>query len=275
MGPFVALRPALVRALKGDLAAAMVWSLIRFRQQLDDNQSGWRASNELLSTWTGLDARRIRRAVAALRDSGWLLVERSTTTDATNRYTAIDPSDAIDHEDETSSDHEDESSSPPRTNRPHLDEDETSSSSSYRRTEELLVEERPHSGECRRACDELADRIEANTGRRPRVTRAWLTDMDRLHRIDGRTWEEIAGAIHWSQCDDFWRANILSPAALRKSFDRMRLQARRVSQQPVSKVASTMALIERMREAERHDTGTGDGAAAVLRGLRSVDAASG
>lgn len=51
--------------------------------------------------------------------------------------------------------------------------------------------------------------------------KSWATDIERMHRIDGRTWEEIEGAIRWSAGDSFWKQNIWSGKALRKQFDRL------------------------------------------------------
>lgn len=77
------------------------------------------------------------------------------------------------------------------------------------------------------AADRLAVLIENNGSRRPTITDAWLLDLERMHRIDGRTWDEIAGAIEWSQRHEFWASVILSPKKLRAKFDQMRLQATR------------------------------------------------
>lgn len=49
----------------------------------------------------------------------------------------------------------------------------------------------------------------------------WAEDIDKMHRLDGRSWKQILGAIDWSQCDDFWRQNVLSGANLRKHYDRI------------------------------------------------------
>ena len=73
------------------------------------------------------------------------------------------------------------------------------------------------------AADRLAVLIENNGSRRPTITDAWLLDLERMHRIDGRTWDEIAGAIEWSQRHEFWASVILSPKKLRAKFDQMRL----------------------------------------------------
>ena len=73
----------------------------------------------------------------------------------------------------------------------------------------------------------LADLIEANGSKRPKVTKSWVSAIDRTIRIDGRTPDEVERAIRWCQSHEFWSSNIMSPDTLRKQFDRMRLQARR------------------------------------------------
>lgn len=72
----------------------------------------------------------------------------------------------------------------------------------------------------RKACDNLAVLIAGNDphGKAPNVTEGWVTEMERLHRIDGRPWPDIKTIIEWSQTDPFWLANIKSPAKLRKHF---------------------------------------------------------
>lgn len=74
-------------------------------------------------------------------------------------------------------------------------------------------------------CDLLAKLIEDNGSRRPTVTAKWKTDMRLLHERDGRSFTQIENMIRWCQADDFWRANILSPAKLRAKYDQMRLRA--------------------------------------------------
>lgn len=54
----------------------------------------------------------------------------------------------------------------------------------------------------------------------------WAEDIDKMHRLDGRSWQQILGAIDWSQRDDFWRQNVLSGANLRKHYDRIEDRAR-------------------------------------------------
>lgn len=78
-----------------------------------------------------------------------------------------------------------------------------------------------------RLAELFATLIEANGSTRPTVTDTWKTTLERMHRLDGRTWVDIEAAIRWAQADEFWRANILSPAKLRTKFDTLRLQASR------------------------------------------------
>jgi hypothetical protein len=103
------------------------------------------------------------------------------------------------------------------------------------RTNELP---RTYGAEVQAACDLLADLIEANGSRRPAINERWLSDMERLNRIDERSWEQIHKAIEWCQADDFWRANIMSPGKLRKQYDQLRLAAQRNTKQ--SKFTKTM-----------------------------------
>lgn len=54
----------------------------------------------------------------------------------------------------------------------------------------------------------------------------WARDIEKMNRLDGRSWEAIAACIDWSQRDDFWHQNILSGENLRKHYDRMSDRAR-------------------------------------------------
>lgn len=84
--------------------------------------------------------------------------------------------------------------------------------------------------ECQRLADLLADLIADNGARRPRVSKAWITTLDRMIRIDERTPEQIENAIRWAMAHTFWSTNVLSPDALRRHYERMRLQAMRDQQ---------------------------------------------
>ena len=103
---------------------------------------------------------------------------------------------------------------------------------------------RTYGDENHQACNLIADLIEANGSKRPAVTDKWLSDMERLNRIDERSWEQITRAIEWCQADDFWRGNIMSPAKLRKQYDQLRLAAQRGNKQ--SKFTKTLDWIRNL-----------------------------
>ena len=52
----------------------------------------------------------------------------------------------------------------------------------------------------------------------------WALEMDKINRIDKRSWEQIEYAIRWTQKSDFWCKNILSPEKLRKQFNNLVVQ---------------------------------------------------
>ncbi len=53
---------------------------------------------------------------------------------------------------------------------------------------------------------------------------SWARDIRLMRERDGRTYEEIYQVFRWANNNEFWRVNILSPAKLRKQFDRLALQ---------------------------------------------------
>lgn len=52
----------------------------------------------------------------------------------------------------------------------------------------------------------------------------WAIDIDRLIRLDKRTYSEIESVIKFSQTNQFWKSNILSASALRNKFAKLNLQ---------------------------------------------------
>jgi hypothetical protein len=90
LGEFIPIRMSLMDAMDGDLAAAYVWSHIRFRGQLTDGK--YQATQEALMDDLRIKRARLRRALEVLRDGGWLTWERSDWSDATNVYETHDPS---------------------------------------------------------------------------------------------------------------------------------------------------------------------------------------
>jgi len=78
-------------------------------------------------------------------------------------------------------------------------------------------------------CEHLANAIEANGSKRPTITTKWRQAARLMLDKDGRTEDEVHGAIDWCQRDEFWRANILSLPTLREKYDTLRLQAQRMA----------------------------------------------
>ena len=80
-------------------------------------------------------------------------------------------------------------------------------------------------------CHTLADYVANNpeNSKRPTVDKAWITDMERMIRIDERTPEQIERCLRWiyEGPGDWWIANIRSPKKLRARFDDLRAQAAR------------------------------------------------
>ena len=108
-----------------------------------------------------------------------------------------------------------------------------------------------------RLCTLLADLVEGNGSKRPIVSKKWLDSCRLLIDSDGRSPQDVEGAIRWSQQDDFWRGNILSLPSLRKQFDRLRLaaersQSERSGRNPSSAVTAGQSLVARLKaEAEQ------------------------
>jgi hypothetical protein len=47
----------------------------------------------------------------------------------------------------------------------------------------------------------------------------WAEDINKLFRIDGRSYKQIQFMIRWTQQDQFWSQNILSASKLREKFN--------------------------------------------------------
>lgn len=86
----------------------------------------------------------------------------------------------------------------------------------------------------------LLSELLTDLGVKHRISAKWTRDLDLMIRKDGRTPAEIEAAMRWALADDFWSANIHSPAALRKQFDRMRLQAGRGKSKSNSEKAAAL-----------------------------------
>ncbi|MFC7219308.1 hypothetical protein ACFQLX_14185 [Streptomyces polyrhachis] len=112
-----------------------------------------------------------------------------------------------------------------------------------------------------RVCEALADAVAANGSNRPIVTERWRTEARLMLDKDGRTVEQVLGAVAWCQSDPFWRANVMSMAALRKQYDRLRLQARQRPGSPTStvdqRVTTALRLADRLAAEEAEEAAAG------------------
>lgn len=54
----------------------------------------------------------------------------------------------------------------------------------------------------------------------------WAKDIEKMYRLDDRSWGDIEKAIDWAMNDSFWQKNIWSGANLRKHYDRLEASAR-------------------------------------------------
>lgn len=53
----------------------------------------------------------------------------------------------------------------------------------------------------------------------------WAGDIEKIHRIDKRSYDEIDGILRWVIEDDFWFQQILSGSKLREKFDTLVIKA--------------------------------------------------
>jgi len=87
------------------------------------------------------------------------------------------------------------------------------------------------SPEATRCAEKLRDKIlelyPNNVGAKKHdCAERWAKDIEKMHRLDGRSWESINQAIDWAMSNDFWQKNIWSGANLRKHYDRLEAEAR-------------------------------------------------
>ncbi|ACL06264.1 hypothetical protein Dalk_4586 [Desulfatibacillum aliphaticivorans] len=54
----------------------------------------------------------------------------------------------------------------------------------------------------------------------------WAKEFDLIIRLDGKSLDEIKEMIRWTQKDEFWKGNILSPGKLRKQWDQLAVKSR-------------------------------------------------
>jgi hypothetical protein len=91
-------------------------------------------------------------------------------------------------------------------------------------SDEPSLEECPSSDEgvevrAKDLCSILQNHVVANGFKPFTEGKLSIGAMERLLRIDGRTFEQVKFIIEWCQKDEFWLVNIRSPQKLRDKFD--------------------------------------------------------
>jgi hypothetical protein len=74
--------------------------------------------------------------------------------------------------------------------------------------------------------NDLWDRIlKINPGHKPPNLIQWAKDLEKCHRIDHRSWDDIKSVLRFIfEISDFWWKNVQSPDSLRRQFDKIKIQ---------------------------------------------------
>jgi len=111
-----------------------------------------------------------------------------------------------------------------------------------------------------RLSDFLAQRILLNNPKHSRLSNGkyqecvqlWAKDIDRLHRLDKQSIEDIRKVIEWCQTEPFWKTNILSGASLRKQWDRLYIAASQSGCQSLpGKIPESDNVLKKIQDAKR------------------------
>jgi hypothetical protein len=103
----------------------------------------------------------------------------------------------------------------------------------------------PEMEEARELCQYLKDVLEIEAT----VSKAWMVEMERLVRIDGRTPEQVRNCVDWLSGNDFWSMNCRSPQKVRKHWERLRLEAQSEGRTKKGKRAQVFNILDKMEVA--------------------------
>lgn len=134
-------------------------------------------------------------------------------------------------------------------------------------------------GDVARLCARLSARLAGNEVRANAITDEWRESARQLLDDDNRTEEQVGKVIDFSASDDFWKSRCVSMAAIRRNYDKLRMQADEHRRLAVvtdenghrlstgeMKMRATLELAERLRaEDERGRGGADVGEGAGLR----------
>jgi hypothetical protein len=62
---------------------------------------------------------------------------------------------------------------------------------------------------------------------------AWAIEFERLHRLDGVTWQRVDSVLAWLPSSDFWWRNVLSGAKFRQKFQRLEIEVKATSEDKI------------------------------------------
>lgn len=232
-GEFISVTPEMVRRL-GSANAALVWSRIQFVCQVQgegrvEDESGrwWRVSVGMLAEETGLSVKMVRTALSGLENGGHVELKKHRVlggSDQTVSYRAtLSPAISPEGQMDLPSPANGRSSICPQ-GQMHLP-----SGANLSFIEEVKEINPAEDGraDVLEVCELLANRMIANGCRTPTITKKWKDDIRLLLDKDGITLINALAVTEWSQRNEFWKANIQSPAKLRAKFDTLRLQMER------------------------------------------------
>lgn len=208
--------------------AAVLHGLFVFRA----NGTGeWTATLTEIHEQSRLTLHRVRSAIQTLKDAGMVSSGRADRFRPTLTWTVF-AGHAVNGETLITRSGESDSREPQIPHSPESGESAFSSLENVKKKEtptlRVVADEKPAPRpEVVALCEQLADRVEGNGSKRPRITQGWLDSCRLLLDRDARTPEQVAKAIDWCQADEFWRVNVLSMPTLRKQYDRLRLAAQR------------------------------------------------
>lgn len=220
---FVAAYPNLIRALKGDVIAALVLQAINYRSNITKPDIDGEIWVDLripeIADEIGISSSATQRALQRLRDKN-LILEIQAKGYNNIKLWSINEIGLDDLENSISDIRERITKNAPANNYKFDSED----SSISKEVNNNIRTSRTYGDEVIALSNLFADLIEANGIKRPTVTNKWNQEIERLNRIDGYSWQQIEATIRWVQNDSFWRSNVLSPSKLRKQFGALQLK---------------------------------------------------
>lgn len=104
-----------------------------------------------------------------------------------------------------------------------------------RNKKEFGSDSEPYKLACKLIDNVLEIRPKARVPKEPKDIQKWAEVFDKMIRIDKIDVEEIYQVLNYVLRNDFWSKNILSPASLRKNFDRLAIYATAENKKPVEK----------------------------------------